>query len=219
MLYANNLTNEKILAEPKLKGYCPFCREQLIPKCGKIKIKHWSHKSINDCDTWSEGETQWHLGWKALVKPKNCEVPIGNHRADIIGNYNKVIELQNSPISSKEIIERENHYKNMIWLFNGKEFINNIELRKKENIFTFRWKHPRKSMWFITKPLFIELPIFNKFDYRNQWYNLEEDIQYIFHMKKVFNNVPCGGYGILIKKKDFIKTYLSNVLKEDDDGK
>lgn len=207
MLYANDFYKNKILAKPKIKGLCPFCNEELISRCGEINIWHWSHKSIIDCDSWAYGETEWHLKWKSLVKPEFCEVGIKNHRADIIGNDEKIIELQNSPITPKEIKEREEFYNNMIWLINvprALEIIYNsfyisekIILRKKDNYWTFRWKNPKKSFWKCIKPLFFDLGDEN-----------------ILCVKKLYNNIPCNGWGYLIKKDVFIKRYLSNVLKD-----
>ncbi len=45
-------------------GTCPNCGAELIPKCGNIKIHHWSHKRLNNCDNWWESETEWHRNWK-----------------------------------------------------------------------------------------------------------------------------------------------------------
>lgn len=33
MIWANGMVN-RIKAEPGLIGYCPICKEELIPKCG-----------------------------------------------------------------------------------------------------------------------------------------------------------------------------------------
>ena len=183
----------KVRAKKDTKAFCPSCNKELIPKCGQIKIWHWSHKSLVDCDSWNEGETMWHLGWKNLVDKKNCEVTIGKHRADIFIN-NKVIELQNSSISSEEIIEREKFYVNMVWLFNATNWGNNIDIYTKEGYYSFRWKHPRKSLWYIKKPLFLDLGD----EFNNQ----------ILHIKKIHYNLPCRGWGYLLTKKDFIRRHI-----------
>jgi len=68
--------SEKIKAQPKQKALCPICNEELIAKCGKIKIWHWAHKSGTDCDDWYEPESAWHLNWKNLFPKKQQEVII-----------------------------------------------------------------------------------------------------------------------------------------------
>ena len=45
MIWANK-NNERIKATPKDKANCPICNEEVIAKCGSIKIWHWSHKSL-----------------------------------------------------------------------------------------------------------------------------------------------------------------------------
>ena len=46
------------------KGICPICGSELIAKCGEVKINHWAHKGIRNCDPWWENETEWHRSWK-----------------------------------------------------------------------------------------------------------------------------------------------------------
>jgi competence protein CoiA len=58
MYYANTDVG-KIAAEPGIKGFCPMCASEMIPKCGEINAHHWAHKALGDCDTWSDGETAW----------------------------------------------------------------------------------------------------------------------------------------------------------------
>ena len=115
MKYGIDLFGDKLEPNPSAVAWCPICDEILVPKCGDIKVWHWSHKSNSECDPWSEGETEWHRRWKAGLRPQFQEVRIGNHRADIVGNKGIVIELQHSPISPNEIQEREMFYKNMVW--------------------------------------------------------------------------------------------------------
>ena len=44
MLYALNSKKKKIAAKPDTIGYCPECKQVMIPKCGLRKIWHWAHK-------------------------------------------------------------------------------------------------------------------------------------------------------------------------------
>jgi hypothetical protein len=72
------------------------------------------------------------LGWKKLFGKENCEVVIPPHRADIYGNFDVVIELQHSNISPKEIREREEFYKKMIWIVDAHPFAENLHFFKNQ---------------------------------------------------------------------------------------
>jgi len=232
---------DRILATPKQKAICPLCKDEVISKCGNIKIWHWSHKSNKDCDDWYEPESKWHLDWKNEFPKEQTEVSIGKHRADIINSNKVIIELQNSIISSENIIEREMFYKNMIWLLNGKTLAKGLKLKKKKEIITFRWKSPPKSWWFAKKDIYVDFSDKQKekktwvkeyTDYSDYWDNIydgryDEDekeecgITYggyykiegedmdraIFHIKKIYNNIPCGGWGYLISKEEFLRRF------------
>lgn len=213
--------NKRVEAEPKLKAICPICNEEVISKCGLIKVWHWSHKSISECDNWSEPESEWHLQWKNEF-PKECqEFIMGKHRADIRTKDRYIIELQNSPISSEKIIERENYYKRMIWLLNGEKLFGGLELRKKGDIFTFRFKSPTKSWEYASKPLYIHLNgkmARNKgmvlgeenghiISYMDTSYDQVWDGSEIFLIKKIYYGKYCGGWGKIISKEDFLKKF------------
>ncbi len=201
---------EKITASPNLSAICPLCNKKVISKCGKIKIWHWSHKKGVDCDPFGESETRWHIDWKNEFPKEQQEILIKNHRADIKTNK-IIIELQNSPLSPKKIIERENFYKNMIWLLNGKIIAKGINLREKNGIITFRWKNPPKSWWFAKKPIYIDFKDTQKkiFVYNKELYypTLRKITKKIFLIKKIYKNIPCGGWGEMISKEDFIKRF------------
>lgn len=104
------------------KGICPICSSAVIAKCGEVKMNHWAHKGIRDCDTWWEPETEWHRAWKnnfpiewqefIFIDEQSGE----KHIADIHTNYKFTIEFQHSHINPNERIAREKFYKNMIWV-------------------------------------------------------------------------------------------------------
>lgn len=208
--------NQRILAEPEIKdAHCEICGDVLIPKCGKIKIWHWAHKNSMDCDNWSEEETEWHKEWKNKFPIECQEVKIGKHRADVKLISGIVIEFQHSLLSSEQIIEREKFYNNMIWVLDGESICAGLELRKKENIFTFRWRTPPKSWWFAKCPIFIHLngKMARKI-YKNYWETKKEylhqfDGSFLFELKKIHTNIPCGGWGKIITKEDFLKWILN----------
>ncbi len=252
--------NERIQANPKEKALCPLCNQEVISKCGEIKIWHWVHKSLIECDSWSEPESEWHLKWKNYFPKEQQEFIIGKHRADIRTKDRWIIELQNSNISPEDIIERENYYKRMLWLLNGRTLCKGLDLREKNNIITFRWKNPSKSWWYSEKEIYIDLDgIVNLMNKNIKDYiigkskhssSFKEDIYYeyytpeaehievsyprteyiedteeeirrlknkvklfknkLFLIKKIYKKIPCGGWGVLINKEDFLKRYGNN---------
>lgn len=118
LLYAM-VEDARQLPFPRGRGHCPACRGQVLAKCGSIKVHHWAHVSGQECDTWSEGIGPWHLSWQNLIRPEFVEVPLGMHRADILGDGDTVVELQHSAISPEEIEEREKYYGKMVWLIDA----------------------------------------------------------------------------------------------------
>ena len=208
MLFAVDRNNQKIAAASKADGWCSMCGEKLVAKCGQIVTHHWSHKS-EDCDTWHEPETEWHLYWKSLVPPKYSEVTIEKdgqqHRADIVTKNNVIIELQHSPLSIDEIAEREFFYGKMIWLFdvqtcrptrdaNGTPlpgWAKQIRLRLRHkpgepDLYTFRWVHPRRSIAYTQSPTYLDVGAGE-----------------IFKLDWMSKNTPCGGKGKVRPQREF----------------
>jgi len=68
------------------------------------------------------------------------------------------------------------------------QFTNSLELRRKQDdVYTFRWKHPRKHYGYTTAPCYIDL---------------DDDL--IFALKKLYlDKPPYGGWGILKSKQIF----------------
>jgi hypothetical protein len=168
MLYAI-VEGAKSRAAPNSKGICSGCLGAVIPKCGQIKVWHFAHARGIDCDPWHEGESAWHLEWKALF-PKECvEIPLGEHRADVFFDSgdpfvdSTTIEFQNSPINPEEIQEREEFYRErgrLIWIFNAAKW--HLSLRHKfdphPRYRSFRWKWPHLSLAACRSyPLFFDL--------------------------------------------------------------
>lgn len=225
MIYGKNKAGILIEAHPLLKenAFCPLCDSILIKKCGSIKIWHWAHKSLIDCDEWSEPETRWHLEWKKFFKDNgwDIEVPIEKHRADAVSKNRIVYEIQNSIISSEKIEERNEFYKGrnykIGWIFNAKDWHFEFKRLKNSNtIFTFRWKWPHKSLYTLFSPyptcfrIFFDLKdkvtvieryeesFFINFVYKNM--NI---INKIFEVKKCFMNSDfVGGYGIFRDREE-----------------
>jgi len=208
MLYAEN-NGQRIGATPKARAICPGCGEEVIAKCGEIVTWHWAHR-VNDCDTWAEGETEWHFAWKRRFQ--NVEVTIRRdeewHRADAMTDSGWVVEFQHSAISTSDIAIREKFYRNMVWVFDATKarepvatwigdyrFIEyRLNLYKEDhpradgNYVTFRWKHPRKSIVGASKLVYLDLG--------DNW---------LLRLGKMYPDGICGGWGHLVSYQEFLE--------------
>jgi competence CoiA-like predicted nuclease len=155
-----DVEGRRLKAEPGLEGICPCCRTAVTPKCGDVKIHHWAHKSLKECDPWWEPTTQWHVDWQDIAGWDKCEIVLGNHRADIVNSKGIVIELQHSPIKIDKVKEREDFYKNMIWLldFNPNKSARFEAWKSKRGFLYFKLKG-RLPKWVdaIEKPKFFHV--------------------------------------------------------------
>ena len=129
MRYAIDKNNKRIEAQKGIQAFCPICNEEVVAKCGKVKIPHWAHKQGGDCDTWSENKTQWHIDWQDCF-PKDMQEYIlydektnEKHIADIYTPDKFVIEFQHSYIREDERLEREIFYtkngRKLVWVVDG----------------------------------------------------------------------------------------------------
>jgi competence protein CoiA len=119
------INDNRVEAQPQLRGLCSSCSRPVIAKCGTRKIWHWSHKNKTDCDNWWEPETEWHRTWKDNYPTDWQEVPLldertgEKHIADVRTVHNLVIEFQHSYIDPQERTSREQFYKNVVWVVDG----------------------------------------------------------------------------------------------------
>lgn len=202
MIYARNCDGTRETPLPGARSQCPGCGEVVLAKCGTINVWHWAHEKDSDCDHWSEPETEWHLRWKGYFTEREREVITGPHRADIKTKLGRVIELQHSPISQEDIIEREQFYgKGMVWVIDASDFIHNFNFRDKGDYYTFRWKWPRK-IWSVAKrPIFLDPG-----EGLNEVGSLRDSL---FHLKKMGEDAPVGGYGTWGCKWEFLRYFSS----------
>lgn len=133
----------RTLAAPGLQGVCPGCAAPVIPKCGAIRVHHWSHLRT-ECDPWWEPEGLWHREWKLRFPMAEVEVAFGPHRADIATPL-RVIELQSSTISPEQIAAREAFYatvrpRGMVWLLNGTALESQFTFTQRDNYISFCWR-------------------------------------------------------------------------------
>jgi len=111
----------------KNKEYiCPHCKEKVIFVDAIFKIKHFRHYSFSNCET--EPETEKHLEMKQFLidklklNPNQIEVDLGFAKPDLFLEEEKItIEMQHSPISFLEFIERTQNYSyngfSVLWIF------------------------------------------------------------------------------------------------------
>ena len=120
-------------ATKNAKGICPYCKSEVIAKCGEQKIAHWAHKSCKICDNWHDKETEWHLMWKNYFPESwqeiiKYDVTTGEkHIADVCTEKGFVLEFQHSAINPEERQSRENFYKNMNWVVDGTRLKNDFK--------------------------------------------------------------------------------------------
>lgn len=168
-------------------AFCPGCNSIVLGRKGAIKQPYWCHEK-KDCDSWYKDDpiTQWHLDWQNEFDKKYQEVTIvdrssnSKHRADVKLPNGNTIEIQNSPLSSNKIIEREEFYgrNNLIWILNGSNLFKQCKLSY----------HllPKKNEFSI---LFADyIPEFDNYDL--------DEFNEIFYESKVFEIVKEQKYDI-----------------------
>jgi len=146
-------------AHPKERSHCPGCGTTLIAKCGTLVTWHWAHE-VQDCDPWSEPESEWHHFWKRRLMAHGAaiEVVIPPHRADALVRNGPIIELQATFLSAEDIAEREAFYgPKMVWLYRC-HWMDRVHFGKRG----FWWKHAAKSLTTHRRPVF--------------WHNGDDDV-------------------------------------------
>lgn len=126
----------RVEAFAKGRGICPLCNLVMIAKCGQRHINHWAHHRDRNCDPWWENETEWHREWKNKF-PEECREVSHTadngeiHRADVKTHTGIIIEFQHSNMSDEERISREEFYKNLVWVIDGRGFRKNFDIYHK----------------------------------------------------------------------------------------
>ena len=167
MLPAVDSSGRRIAPIKGSRGVCPGCGGEMIAKCGDTNVHHWAHRRGEDCDTWREPMTDWHLAWQECF-PEECrEVWVGpnrEHRADVKGR-GKILEVQRSSISAAEIQEREQFYGDMAWMLCGEDFegrfemwpldVGRYKLLRGRILLGFKWKSMRRCWLAAEKDIYI----------------------------------------------------------------
>ena len=120
---------------PKQSYKCPACKQAVILKSGAVRIPHFSHTSLTDCESFSEGETKEHLQGKELLysffsglgieSELEVYLPELKQRPDIfLPGYGVAIEFQCSSLSGLKMMKRSEGYReagySVIWIAGGK---------------------------------------------------------------------------------------------------
>ncbi len=154
LLDGKRVEAEKAIAD----ATCECCSDKVYPACGDVNVHHFRHFRGNDCDSWYEPITQWHLNWQNRFPEQFREVVINRdgkkHRADILNARDVVLEFQNSPISLSQVREREQFYGKMVWVFNGDTLARGMFTMEDKKCYT--WQNPNKTILSCERPVFID---------------------------------------------------------------
>lgn len=119
----DELEEATYLAHRENSCTCPGCGSPVIAKICADRVDHWAHHNVDNCDTWYEPITDWHIKWQDKFPKENREVHIvkdgKRHISDV--HINRFfIEFQNSVISAKDVEAREKFYgPGLVWVLNG----------------------------------------------------------------------------------------------------
>ena len=119
---------------PKKQAFtCPACHSPVRLRHGQIMRPHFAHVFLENCDFYSENESDEHLQLKAglyqsLSQSEKVVVeavlPELHQVADILVNDNLALEVQCSRLSEKRLRERTASYHkagfNVLWLLGEK---------------------------------------------------------------------------------------------------
>ena len=118
--------NRFVTASRSRKGaICPLCKANVIPKCGEIRIHHWSHKKGTMCDSWREADSQWRHRW--LERFEDCEIePVienvdQRHFADIRTKNGTLILLRRKLLGNEDMLKMERFFRNLVWIVDVKK--------------------------------------------------------------------------------------------------
>jgi hypothetical protein len=143
--YLNNTVIQK-------QTYCSN-KHELVAVRSKKKKCHFRHKHTSDLT--GEPMTEWHSEWQGNFPiteqwfSKISHLQVSNRRADVVLNDFTIVEIQNSPISTGEILARKNDYqlhgKEIKWIINGNEDIAVKKLDNSQRVLLHfkgeQWKH------------------------------------------------------------------------------
>ena len=204
------VNGERHLPAKGLHGKCPLCGADVVSKCGAVRIPHWAHKNLHDCDAWSEGKTDWHIEWQDKFPREWQEITIRKndivHRADVCvpgdnGEHVAIIEFQHSYLEQEELTAREEFYHNLIWVVD-------IASKKRDKTRFLKIKSfmpPRDGGWHLFENCFLER-LFPK-----AWLNCKAPVFFDFaNAGELDGGVVYCLYPNLIAGKRFVGCYTKD---------
>lgn len=205
--------NQRLRAETAGSGSVGTCPWTLLPvkaHVGHIR-QYWAYLGGSpNFQNGYEPESEWHISWKTPIQDEYCEVVMGTnneHRADILGTDNTVIEIQRSVIDIRDSRDRINFYKQMtgrrvVWVVDIQEFWRKrFFLSDRPNargFYTVIWKPKRTWLWDIAAT-----PDTNLFLEFNQ--SSDKLLQTWIHQGEMFAK--------FIGKREFFLRYMDGVAK------
>ena len=145
---------------------CPYCDMPVIHKMGKVRLKHFAHKT-NPCpyDKEKDHLSEWHRRMQSYFPKEEREFLFidsktgEKHIADVfIKDANTVIEFQYSHIDEQEFIKRTifhlNNGRRIVWVFNESTGTENKSKFKPDDCAwesfpyydkCFKWLYKRRS--------------------------------------------------------------------------
>lgn len=143
-------------------GACPWTGQEVKAHVGALR-QYWAYVgAAPKLPPGYEPETDWHLSWKQLVDDAHCEVVLGannEHRADLLGSNNTVIEIQESVIDIRGVQERTSFYftesgRRMVWVVDIQEFWRTrfrLVPGTRKGQYKVEWKPRRTWLWAIAQ--------------------------------------------------------------------
>jgi competence CoiA-like predicted nuclease len=196
-------------------GTCPWTQRPVKAHVGLIR-QYWAY--VGGQPRWERGyepESEWHLAWKSPIEDSNCEVIFDSkleHRADILGADNTVIEIQRSTIDLRDSQERIRFYRSetgrrVVWVVDIQEFwqirFSLVRMPEKYRIFRVEWNPRRTWLWDIAATT--DTHLYLEFNQRSDkllhsW--VHEEVMYAKY----------------ITKQEFFMRYLNAVAKHECTG-
>lgn len=134
---------------------CPACNAPVIIRDGLVNATHFAHAVGNCTDNWNYDMSEWHRRIQNFFPKEAREIVVEKegkkHRADILMEKT-VIEIQHSPISTEEFVDRNFFFHSLgyriAWIFDVSQQYESKRLyfSSVENSFLMTWKYPLRVL-------------------------------------------------------------------------